>query len=554
MTHIDKNTAPGSIPEGLDQGHVNNDSDDIVKNQNHPRIWIILGGIVVLMLSIILMILFRENSGEAAANGKGELNFAEVVIADLVQENEFSGTVGSLDADPITAQQEGTITELPPAGKDIHQGEVLYTINEDPVILLHGELPAFQDLTIGEDTMPVVSQLNGVITWVPAPGTIIEQGEVLFRGDDRPVILLYGEQPAFRAMYDYDPHYHNNQISYGTYITKPPTYDEGPNLIGNDVLQLEQALVDLGFNHRAMRVDNEFDYATRSMVKKFQSSVGADYDGVIQLGEVVFLPGPAQVLEVFASPGNFSGGTVLGVSTGDPSSGTLVLQLEGALSDLGFNTGNTLEVDGIFTPETTQAVLDFQAASGLDQDGLLNLGEVVFLPGDLRITSLLATQGSSVGPGSPVLGISLTDKVVKTYLPADKQDLLEVGDAVTIEMPDFTEVTGSVVFVSNTALATGNDWDPPVFEVQIEFDDPSVAAGLDEAPVDVIVVSDSVDDVMAVPVSALLALLEGGYAVEVQTTGSRIELVAVEIGFFGSNNMIEIRSGEISPGDLVVVP
>ena len=231
-----------------------------------------------------------------------------------------------------------------------------------------------------------------------------------------------------------------------------------------------------------------------------------------------------------------------------------MLQLEGALSDLGFNAGNTLEVDGIFTPETTQAVLDFQAASGLDQDGLLNLGEVVFLPGDLRITSLLATQGSSVGPGSPVLGISLTDKVVKTYLPADKQDLLEVGDAVTIEMPDFTEVTGSVVFVSNTALATGNDWDPPVFEVQIEFDDPSVAAGLDEAPVDVIVVSDSVDDVMAVPVSALLALLEGGYAVEVQTTGSRIELVAVEIGFFGSNNMIEIRSGEISPGDLVVVP
>ena len=94
----------------------------------------------------------------------------------------------------------------------------------------------------------------------------------------------------------------------------------------------------------------------------------------------------------------------------------------------------------------------------------------------------------------------------------------------------------------------------PVFEVQIEFDDPSVAAGLDEAPVDVIVVSDSVDDVMAVPVSALLALLEGGYAVEVQTTGIRTELVAVEIGFFGSNNMIEIRSSEIEPGDLVVVP
>jgi len=59
---------------------------------------------------------------------------------------------------------------------------------------------------------------------------------------------------------------------------------------------------------------------------------------------------------------------------------------------------------------------------------------------------------------------------------------------------------------------------------------------------------------MAVPVSALVALLEGGYAVEVDTGGGRTQLVAVEVGFFGSNNMVQITSAALQPGDQVVVP
>jgi len=88
----------------------------------------------------------------------------------------------------------------------------------------------------------------------------------------------------------------------------------------------------------------------------------------------------------------------------------------------------------------------------------------------------------------------------------------------------------------------------------VSHPDPAVAEGLDEAPVDVIVVSDSVESVMAIPVSALVALLEGGYAVEVDTGGGRTQLIAVEVGFFGDNNMIEITSGALEPGDQVVVP
>ena len=79
-----------------------------------------------------------------------------------------------------------------------------------------------------------------------------------------------------------------------------------------------------------------------------------------------------------------------------------------------------------------------------------------------------------------------------------------------------------------------------------------MAAGLDEAPVDVEVISDSVLDVIAVPVSALVALAEGGYAVEMQTaTGT--QLVSVEPGFY-AGGLVEVKSGGLSVGDLVVVP
>ncbi len=88
--------------------------------------------------------------------------------------------------------------------------------------------------------------------------------------------------------------------------------------------------------------------------------------------------------------------------------------------------------------------------------------------------------------------------------------------------------------------------------MRIVLDDPAAATGLDEAPVDVEVVTDSRTDVMAVPVTSLLALAEGGYAVEV-ADGDGTRLVAVEPGFYASG-LVEITSGDIAPGDRVVVP
>ena len=64
-------------------------------------------------------------------------------------------------------------------------------------------------------------------------------------------------------------------------------------------------------------------------------------------------------------------------------------------------------------------------------------------------------------------------------------------------------------------------------------------------------ITDSVQNVLNVPVTSLIALAEGGYAVAVQD-GDGTRLVAVEPGFF-ARGMVEV-DGNLSAGDMVEVP
>jgi multidrug efflux system membrane fusion protein len=74
--------------------------------------------------------------------------------------------------------------------------------------------------------------------------------------------------------------------------------------------------------------------------------------------------------------------------------------------------------------------------------------------------------------------------------------------------------------------------------------------GLDGSPVDVHFTRRKAENVLAVPVGALLALAEGGYGVELADTN---ELIAVETGLF-ANGMVEVTGNGLQPGTKVVVP
>jgi hypothetical protein len=235
-------------------------------------------------------------------------------------------------------------------------------------------------------------------------------------------------------------------------------------------------------------------------------------------------------------------------SMGEGSEGADVAQLEQALDRLGFDAEDELAVDDEFTARTGELFADLLVAGGGSDRETVGLGDVVFLPEPIRVDEVLVNVGDPINPGVPVVSISSDDVSITFGLPTTEQGVIGVGSVVEVEMPNGTDTTATVDSIS-TVATRGEPGTEATFEVTLTLDDPAVAAGIDEAPVEITIVTESVEGVTAVPVTALLALVEGGYAVELEDG----RLVGVDPGFY-ADGMVEITSDELAAGDRVVVP
>ncbi len=503
--------------------------EDITQSEPTPeptgkRTWWIVAAIGAVAIGALWLFTGNGDDEPVATAGR---SLADVVVTDLVATESYDGTLGRAAGDPVTARAAGTITAAPDEGDTIDQGQALFQLDGEPVVLLFGDLPAYRTLAPEPETTTITSRLAGTITATAPEDAVLATGDTLFVVDDRPVVLLAGATPAYRTLRQ--------------------DIDEGP-----DVEQLEAALVALGYDPDGLiTVDGDFTANTENMVEAWQEDTGAEVDGRVDLGEVVFLDADVTVESVLAEAGSTigPGQGVLAVAVGEGElSGDDVAQLEAALAALGYDPG---PVDGTYDAATVAAVVAWQEAVGADPDGIVDLGEVVFRPAPVRVTAVLAAPGSAVSPGTPVLATSSADTSVAVALPAEDQGVLAEGDAVTVVLPDNTQVPATVTEVGT--VATQGQGGEATFEVTVVLDDPSAAAGLDEAPVEVEVVTDSRRGVLAVPVTALVALAEGGYAVEVEQPDGSVQLVPVTPGFY-SSGLVEITSGPLAAGDRVVVP
>jgi hypothetical protein len=183
-------------------------------------------------------------------------------------------------------------------------------------------------------------------------------------------------------------------------------------------------------------------------------------------------------------------------------------------------------------------------------DGVVDLGEVIFMPGPVRVGTLSAQLGEAARPGSPIATVTSAARVVTLDIDADRQDLLAAGDGVEVELPDGRRIPATVTAIDTVATAE-NGGDPQV-GVTITPGDPAATGALDGAPVTVIVTRERREDVLTVPVDALLALREGGYAVEVADADGESHLVGVELGLF-ADGRVQVTGG-VAAGDEVVVP
>lgn len=239
------------------------------------------------------------------------------------------------------------------------------------------------------------------------------------------------------------------------------------------------------------------------------------------------------------------------------TNGPDVQQLEASLAELGFFWA---DADEVFDENTRVGIRLWQEANGRDKTGEIGLGEIHFAPGPLRIASEKLAVGAATAPGTEILGVTELGKRVTVNLKLAQQKLAVVGAAVEIELPGGAKTTGTITAVDPPREPEKTDpsggESAPVVPVTITLDTPDDAGSIDRATVRVSFTSETREDVLSVPVGALLALPGGGTGVEVVTPGKagadQTQQVAVETGLF-AGGMVEISGTGIDAGTTVVV-
>lgn len=226
-----------------------------------------------------------------------------------------------------------------------------------------------------------------------------------------------------------------------------------------------------------------------------------------------------------------------------------VRQLEQALADQGF--GADLTIDDTFTAVTEARVKAWQKALGVPQTGVVALGDVVAITASsVRIAGVTAALGDQAS-ASPLSYTSTTLRVVAKLTDGQAREILP-GTAVTVALPDGTEVPATITAIDPGGQPTGKDGETTKASATIELTDPAVAQGIGLRSVKVLIPTSEVKDALVVPVTALVATVDGGYAVDVLRAKGRIERVPVEIGLI-ADARAQVVGGGLAEGDDVVV-
>ena len=113
-------------------------------------------------------------------------------------------------------------------------------------------------------------------------------------------------------------------------------------------------------------------------------------------------------------------------------------------------------------------------------------------------------------------------------------------------MPDGAEAPGKVTGVATVAATPDGQPEGSPQQVAVTIA-PGKAAGLDGGTVEIKVKGETRKDVLTVPVSALLALREGGYALQLPDD----RLLPVDTGLFAMG-MVEVTGAGLAEGLAVV--
>ena len=134
----------------------------------HRRRWLIGAAAAVAVAVVALGTtdqLTRSSHPKAGGGGNaGPTSLIAVTRQDLAAQTQVDATLGYAGSYRVVNQAQGTVTSLPPVGRVVSQGQVLYQVSGQPVVLLYGSTPAYRSLSEGASasdvTGPDVEELN----------------------------------------------------------------------------------------------------------------------------------------------------------------------------------------------------------------------------------------------------------------------------------------------------------------------------------------------------------------------------------------------------------
>jgi len=203
--------------------------------------------------------------------------------------------------------------------------------------------------------------------------------------------------------------------------------------------------------------------------------------------------------------------------------------------------------DSVLTAQVVRAIKAWQRDHNLPETGHLAPGDVIVQAGAIRVASVSALPGDP--PAGDLMTVTATTKVISVPVDAGDANSVKRGDRVTVDLPDGSKKPGRVTAIStSTQAADGADPNSaPKVDVTVTLTGPGAASRIDSADVEVEFLSETHKGVLAVPVGALLALSEGGYAVQVSGAG----LIPVKTGLI-ADGMAEVSGSGLRAGLTVV--
>ena len=246
-----------------------------------------------------------------------------------------------------------------------------------------------------------------------------------------------------------------------------------------------------------------------------------------------------------------------------------VFQLEQNLVALGYDETGSIAIDHEFDEHTSTAIENMQSVLRLPITGKLEFREVLFIPGNsvVQYSEFHTEIGTSIVPTNPVLSLTTIEKViskpgfedvikslqkVNTSIEVVNKDLVDLDLIVSIELPDENIISGTISDIGDIAVIPQGNQGEPYLEIVVSLEDTESYPEWTGASVTVSVTKKLASNVLAAPVTSLLAILGGGYAIEVIENGSS-KLVPVSVGLY-ADGWVEINGDGINVGTEVVVP